>query len=496
MNQADVSHIPQNPIIAGFHPDPSICCVDDQYILVNSSFEYCPGLPIFTSSDLYSWTQVGHVLDGSTQSLLEGIRPSGGIYAPTIRHHDGRFWLVTTNVSGPPGQLVTSAPDPEGPWHTPILIQGAVGIDPDLAWTDDGDCILSWSGELPVGQQGILQATIDPVQGYLLDPPQVIWRGTGGQFPEGPHLYRRNGWWYLLIAEGGTERGHTITIARSRSHNGPFEACPNNPMLTARSTSWPVQNIGHADFVQRADGSWAMVFLGVRTRGATPSWHILGRETFAANIEWHHDWPIVTDFISPQSSHNPFIEELTGQKPPKSWVAAASPLNNVLEQTDGSWKVRGTIQNPTFVGRRQQHFYINVKAQIGKGGTDGGIELRIDPRHRIRIEIDKDKKVRATLTVGGIDTLLGCMTWNCLDTLELFTKESPEQPGTPYYGPDEVVVGVRKNDTFTELGRCDGRYFSTEVAGGFTGRFVGLFSTGTLDVDSFNYWGTDLLETA
>ena len=172
----------QRPVVPGFHPDPSICRVGDTYYLATSSFEYAPGVPLFASTDLRSWEQVGNVLD----------RPS---------------------------QLDVSK---AGPWSEPVRIPSAIGIDPDLAWDDDGTCLMSYAGFGPHGGEGIVQSAIDPLTGEVLTERRQIWNGTGGKFPEGPHLYRIGEWWYLLIAEGGTERGHAVTIARSRSPQGPF----------------------------------------------------------------------------------------------------------------------------------------------------------------------------------------------------------------------------------------------------------------------------------
>ena len=276
----------QRPVLPGFHPDPSICRVGDTYYLVTTSFEYAPGVPIFRSTDLRSWEQIGHVLDRPSQLDVSKAGPSGGIFAPTLRHHDGRFWMITTNWSDDGGQLLVHAEDPAGPWSEPVRIPSAMGIDPDLAWDDDGTCLMSYAGFGPDGGEGIVQSAIDPLTGEVLTERRWLWSGTGGKFPEGPHLYRIGEWWYLLIAEGGTERGHAVTIARSRSPQGPFESNPANPLLTHRGTDEPVQNTGHADLVERPDGGWAIVYHGVRARGSSPEWHVLGRETFADEVVW------------------------------------------------------------------------------------------------------------------------------------------------------------------------------------------------------------------
>jgi len=256
-----------NPVIGGFHPDPSVCRVGDDYYLVCSSFEYFPGLPLFHSKDLVHWEQIGNVLDrpGQLPLPLPGSKASGGLYAPTIRHHDGRYWVICTNIDGG-GNFVVSSERPEGPWSDPVWID-LPGIDPDLAWEEDGTCWCAFSG--PGG--GINMARIDPVEGAVLEGPVATWSGSGLKFPEAPHLYRIGDWWYLLIAEGGTERGHSVSIARGRSPRGPWEGAPANPLLSHSGTARSIQNTGHADLVEAPDGSWWMLLLGVRPRGFTPT---------------------------------------------------------------------------------------------------------------------------------------------------------------------------------------------------------------------------------
>src|SRR5690349_19562492 len=276
----------QNPVIPGFHPDPSICRVGADYYLACSSFEYFPGVPIFHSRDLVHWTQLGNALDRPSQLPLPVDTPSSaGIYAPTLRHHDGRFWLITTNVTHG-GNFLVTATDPAGPWSDPIPAPGVHGIDPDLAWDEDGTCWCTVAG--------VSQIRLDPATGTTTGAARRIWSGTpGAQAPEAPHLYRIGDWWYLLIAEGGTERGHSVSVARARTPRGPYQPAPGNPVLSHRSTDRPIQSTGHSDLVRAPDGSWALVLLGTRPRGRTPAFHVLGRETFLAPVTWADGWPVV-----------------------------------------------------------------------------------------------------------------------------------------------------------------------------------------------------------
>ena len=209
------------------------------------------------------------------------------------------------------GQLIVSAEDPSGPWSEPVFVAGALGVDPDLAWDEQGVCHLTWStfGDASI----ILQAEIDSWTGVLLSEPQRLWSGTGLAAPEAPHVYLRDGWWYLLIAEGGTARGHAVSVARSRSITGPYEGNPANPIFTHRSTAEPVQSTGHADLVELPSGRWAAVYLGVRPRGFTPQFHVNGRETFLAAVRWEDKWPVFHEghYQVPQADTT-FIDEFDG----------------------------------------------------------------------------------------------------------------------------------------------------------------------------------------
>jgi xylan 1,4-beta-xylosidase len=480
----------QRPVIPGFHPDPSICRVGDTYYLVTSSFEYAPGVPLFRSADLRSWQQIGNVLDRPSQLDVSKAGPSGGIFAPTLRYHDGRFWMITTNWSDDGGQLLVRAEDPAGPWSKPVRIPSAVGIDPDLAWADDDTCLMSYtapaSDEVP---SGIRHLAIDPLTGEVLSEPKWLWAGTGGKFPEGPHLYRIGEWWYLLIAEGGTERGHSVTIARGPSPSGPFESNPANPILTHRGTDEPVQNTGHADLIQRPDGTWVIVYHGVRPRGSSPEWHVLGRETFADEVVWQDGWPVLTGHIEPTAPVE-VRESLTGPELPPSWVAASRFPTEIATWEDGGWRVSAAGDEPVFIGRRQEHLYARVRARLAAQGT-GGLSIRIDPRHALYIECSAGG-VQAVWAIGDVRHVLGERELPEDGELELRVVPDESHDIWTGRGPDVLVAGLVDGGEFIELGRLDGRYLSTEVAGGMTGRMVGVWcSEGSVLVRSFEYVGSD-----
>ncbi len=249
-----------NPLLSGFNPDPSIVLADGAYYLVTSTFEYLPGIPVYRSTDLVTWTHIGNVATRPEQVSLEDVATGGGVWAPTIRYREGVFYVIVTIAMSPRGCVVFTATDPAGPWSDGITIDGVGGIDPDLAWDDDGTAYVTFSGLYTNGEQmgqhlGIQQVRVDLEAGKALEPPRSLWSGTGLKFPEAPHLYRHGDYWYLFIAEGGTERGHSVSVARGPSPGGPFEGHPANPVLSASGTSRPIQNTGHADLVATPGGA-------------------------------------------------------------------------------------------------------------------------------------------------------------------------------------------------------------------------------------------------
>ncbi|MFC7385087.1 glycoside hydrolase family 43 protein [Sphaerisporangium rhizosphaerae] len=484
-------HAP-NPVIAGFHPDPSVCRVGDDYYLACSSFEYFPGVPIFHSRDLVHWTQIGNALERPAQLRLPaGTSSSGGVYAPTLRHHDGRFWLAVTNVSDGEGNLLFTATDPAGPWSDPIRLSGVPGIDPDLAWDEDGACWCTFAG--------IGQVRIDPWTGRTAEEPRKLWSGTpGAAAPEAPHLYRIGEYWYLLIAEGGTERGHGVSVARGPAPGGPFEPCPANPILTHRSTGHPIQNTGHADLVQARDGSWWMVLLGVRPRGGTPGWHVLGRETFLAPVTWVDGWPVVGELVSGAPAGSGAVSrddfDLAELRP--YWISVRSrSADSCTTKERPGWltlRARGASLDDAdvaFLGRRVQHLRWRARTLIDPTRGSGGLAVRLDERHHYEIEA-ADGRVRVIARIGSLRTVAAERAVPA-GPLALGVHADDLPPKDARSGPDTLSFGIETEDgAFTVLAALDGRYLSTEVAGGFTGRVIGMYAaTGEAHFDWFAYEG-------
>jgi beta-xylosidase len=367
------------------------------------------------------------------------------------------------------------------------VVVDVAGIDPDLAWDDDGTCYVHTS----IGS-GIARATIDDTTGAVLEPMVRTWSGTGLQYPEAPHLFRRGDTWYLLIAEGGTERGHAVSIARGPSPIGPWVGSPANPIISHRSTHWPIQNTGHADLVEAPDGTWWMVLLGIRPRGMTPQFHTLGRETFLTPVEWEDGWPVVAPLklemtVGPhdlaaapvdRAVRDDFDEPVLDP----AWISVRAPLGDTasLSARPGWLTLHGGAANlddaqPVFVGRRQQMMDCRVRTVVDVNGpaVEAGLAMRMDEHSHYEVFRRGDEiAVRARIgPLAGIVATAAAPRGAV--TLRLETR-----PG--FLGPDVVVLGYEDRDdgAFHELAELDGRYLATESAGGFIGRVIGLYAVG------------------
>lgn len=299
-----------NPIIPGFNPDPSIVRVGEDYYIATSSFEYFPGVPIYHSRNLVNWTLIGHALSRPEQLDLDGIKSSGGIYAPALRYHDGTFYMITTLVSGgregrPAGHFIVTTKDPRGPWSDPIWIENSSGIDPSLFFDDDGKVYFASNGrpdEMIEGSHRILWfSELDPVtfqlkgERTILDSGPWLRSGLIGNAIaiEGPHVYKKDGSYYLIAAHGGTGLNHAESIWRGPTPLGPWTVGPDNPIVTHRDqvNLRGINATGHADLVQTPDGDWWMVLLGIRSKDDRNS--LMGRETFLVPVDWSGEWPKV-----------------------------------------------------------------------------------------------------------------------------------------------------------------------------------------------------------
>lgn len=477
-----------NPILPGFHPDPSVVTVGADYYLINSSFHYFPGVPLYHSRDLQNWVQIGNVLDRPSQLPLEQSNASLGIYAPTIRYHDGTFYMITTNVGGG-GNFMVTATDPAGPWSEPIWLEQQ-GIDPSL-YFEDGKCYMVSNPDAT-----ITLCEIDPVTGATLSPGKALWRGTGGRFPEGPHIYKHDGWYYLLISEGGTELAHKLTVARSRHIYGPYEANPANPIFTHCSLLAQESNIqgtGHGDFFQAADGSWWVVFLAYRRYGG--DFHHLGRETFLASVSWENGWPVI-------NSGQPVAERMTvrmavvPEKPQPArihydfsvigpeWMHIQHPVAKNYSAQDGVLTLVGNGDgfdwggwHPTALLRRQEaadcHFGTHVSLQ---GEGEAGLTIYQTHNGHIEFCIFRERGRSRAVVRERLHSILH------------------EQAVIPLSVPNARLDVIARGDHYEfvlnsqEVARIDAKLLSTEIAGGFTGVTIGPYCrTGKATFQGFDY---------
>ncbi len=291
----------RNPILPGFHPDPCICRAGEWYYIASSTFEWWPGVRLHRSRDLATWELVGHALTRRSQLDLRGNPDSGGVWAPCLTHSDGLFWLVYTDaksLQGPFKDLrnyLVTAPSIEGPWSKPLALN-ASGFDPSLFHAPDGRkwlVSMDWRVRTDISAfGGISLQEFSVTEGRLVGRPRIIFPGSELGITEGPHLYFKDGWHWLVTAEGGTGWNHAVSVARSRELTGPYEVAPNHPLLSsAGDPGNPLQKAGHGSLVETPEGRWYLVHLC--SRPTTPKRRcILGRETALQAIEWPAgDWP-------------------------------------------------------------------------------------------------------------------------------------------------------------------------------------------------------------
>lgn len=287
----------KNPVLPGFHPDPAMIRVGDDYYLATSTFEWFPGVAVYHSRDLVHWEFAAYPLTRVSQLELRGVPSSCGVFAPCLSYCDDLFYLVytvvkTESVFQDTDNYLVTAPAIEGPWSEPIYLN-STGFDPSLFHDADGrkwlvnrDCDTRL---YQANRGGILLREYDAAQKHLVGPEYRIYRSEKIIGAEGPHLYRHSGWYYLVLAEGGTDTNHVVTVARSHSLTGPYDCDPETPMLTSRDDPWnPLQKAGHGSLVETQDGQWYLAHLVGRPLPSKGTC-ILGRETAIQKVEWTED---------------------------------------------------------------------------------------------------------------------------------------------------------------------------------------------------------------
>ena len=495
-----------NPILPGFYPDPSVCRRGDDLYIATSSFEYFPGIPLFHSRDFVHWRQVGHALTRPGRPDLRSVRASKGIYASTIRYReaDGYFYVASTLVKDPPYRgnvsFYVKAKDPAGKWSEPVVIRGAEGIDPTLFFEGDKAYCLGNLRPYPdrksTKKRHIWLQEMDIETGELTGDRHVLLRDGAlrcAATPEGPHLYKVGGWYYLLIAEGGTEEDHAVSVFRSRRLTGPYRGDPRNPVLTHRmlGRGSAIDSTGHADLVQLPNGEWWAVLLACRPDGGP--YRNLGRETFAVPVEWEDGWPV----FSPKSGRVEFeypAPALPEWEPPArkaqygfgdgelgpEWNVLRGPREEVfsLSQRKGWLRLLPNAHtlredaSPAFIGRRQQHMCFEAEAEMEftpDASFRGGMVMLMNGRHYIAMlyeEVSGQGAVSVYRCRAGQETLEGRI---------------------PARGGRLRMKIEARYQSYTFLAACegeewraaakdvDGTVLSREVAGGFTGAYIGLY---------------------
>lgn len=481
----------QNPIIKGFNPDPSICRVGEDFYLVTSTFEFFPGVPIYHSKNLVNWELIGHCLTRDTQLPLGGAVVSKGIYAPTIRYHDGTFFMTTTNVSIG-GHFIVHTKDVRGEWSEPAYVDQG-GIDPSLFWDDDEKCYFVSNGLDENGKIGIYLCEVNPFTGEKYTETVLISNGCGGRYPEAPHIYKENGYYYLMLAEGGTEYGHMETMQRAKSILGPYEPCPHNPILSHRDTPGPIQATGHADIIEDQNGNWWLVCLAIRPLGDMHL-HNLGRETFLAPVKWENGWPVVgnngtidfeMDGTLPAPYEAPstldFEDNFETGKLDLRWSFVRNPIRQNYRLENGRLTLIGgkdglstECGNPTAILVRQGEFDMEMTACLEgeiKDGARAGITAFYNSFYHYDIfvtETEGTHKICLRKQIGDVDVITEMREIEYNGALCLKIKSDSERYTFLY----------EKDGEFLELGYGKTACLTTEATSPmtFTGTFFGAFS--------------------
>lgn len=504
----------QNPVLPGCHPDPSVVRVGAEYFLVTSSFGYFPGIPVHRSTDLVTWELVGHVLTRPEQAPLAGLDVNDGVWAATIRHHAGVFYVVATVARGRRGAstFVATATDPTGPWSDPVPLE-AEGIDPSLFVDADGRCWFTATRDAPepavTGPAELWLRELDLATLRLTGPEHVLWHGAlRGAWVEGPHLYLRDGRYWLIAAEGGTERNHAVTAASAPAVTGPYVTDPRSPLLTHRhlDPGHPVQNVGHADLVDTPDGAtWALT-LGVRPVDGA---HTLGREAFLVPVEWTERGPV----FAPGTGTVPLagttergaggdgaagpgggavdaagdVEALALGDPlaAQGWSSLRGPVDHLvrpvtgadggaaLELTPSSEPLHGT-GTPAFVARRQQHVGFRMTCRLRFATTSAGEEAGL------AVLLHQQRVATLALSAGADGRPEARLRMRTGDAVaELGTVAVPAGPVELAVTGDERAyrfAATLPGGEVRALGEVPRTAFATETAGGFLGVHLGVYA--------------------
>ena len=501
-----------NPILPGFHPDPSILRVGEDFYIANSTFEWFGGVEIHHSRNLVDWEFVTRPLSTREHLDMKGNPASGGIWAPCLSHAEGRFWLIFTDVKswndGPfkdCHNYVTTATDIRGPWSAPVYLNSS-GFDASLFHDDDGKkwyVNMEWDYRQPgvATFSGILLQRFDPETCRPFGPITKIFRGTPIGLVEGPHLYKREGWYYLVTAEGGTEYGHAVTVARSRSLAGPYEVHPSNPLMTSRGGSeLALQKAGHGSWCDTPDGRWFLVFLVGRPLPGRKDC-VLGRETALAELVWKDGWPQVkgggnhpseTLVLEPplakraQTRPNPVRYRFDDLDFLRDFMTLRTPWDSQtysITERPGWLRIRGkespvSTHRQALLARRQTDFCFTAETLLDFEPTSfqhlAGLIYRYDETNQYYLRITWDDR-RSKRTLGLMVFDKGVMALP-LGTEEIDVGSGPIFLRLKVDFARAVFSWSRDGASWQNVGpELDAGKISDEYGGlGFTGAFVGM----------------------
>lgn len=510
-----------NPILSGFYPDPTMCRVNDDYYLCASTFCYYPGVPIFHSTDLVNWKQIGNVLDRPSQVPLKNPDIAGtGIYAPTLRYHDGTFYMITTNVGEALGNFIVTAKDPAGPWSEPYPLESE-GIDPSLFFDDDGKCYYCGTkprreGARYFGDNEIYIQELDLNTMKLTGESYPAWHGAlrGVEWPEGPHIYKINGWYYLLISEAGTGHMHSVTIARSKSLFEPFEGYPGNPILTHRhlGINYPIVNVGHPDIVQTQNEEWWMVCLASRPYGG--GYHRnLGRETFLVPFTWENGWPLINPGKGivehvfekpclPESEHVSLCEkddfdadtlslDYLYVRNPDTDNYSLTKKAGYMALTPSPVKLR-SHESPTVLCKRQISMSYDVETSLIFNpckGEEAGIILLQNEFFNYRFGLANDGgKTKLVITKSTKKDDEVSLETICSSEVNIGSDDSITLKITQNIQDLTFTYKINNGEFITLSDNQDARILCTDTAGGFTGTCLGIYAFSEEESDNTAYF--------
>lgn len=489
----------QNPILPGFHPDPSICRVGEDYYLVNSTFEWFPGLPVYHSKDLVNWELIGHGAHRADQlELSDGLGNSMGVFAPTIRQHEGIFYIINTCVTCK-GNFYITATNPAGPWSDPVWLK-ARGIDPSLFWDDDGRCYYIGHGNLELDPKhtdpwGVWMQELDTEQGKLIgDAAQLTFgHATNAEWSEGPHLYKIQGKYLLLVAEGGTDANHAVTFFGSEKLWGPYVPNQVNPAISHRhlGTEYPVYAVGHADLVETQNGEWWSVMLAKRR---VDGYTLLGRETFMTPVKMEMHSGTLTPIYNPgigrlkMEQKRPDLpwtpveevqvrDEFDTDQLGLHWNFLRAPMETWYSLEDGSLnlqlrpQVADSLVNPSMVVRRieNHHFDVACHMTFSSKKENEHAGLIIYRNSQCHYQLLKSKKDLVLIkTELGSSAVLARVPWDKKEAV-LTIKANRLDVSFAYgtsLGEQKQIGGVQNMNVISD-----------EISGLFNGPYVGMYAT-------------------